>query len=252
MAGRFRNLNKIEFPITYKCTSNCMHCSVADKRTRPEHIDGKAAARAVKSLSEGYNIKTVLTFGGEPLLYPEDVFLIHSAARDAGIEDRVIITNGCFSGSSEVIAETAKNLIESGCNRILVSVDAFHQKNIPPEPVMTFTAYVMSLAPKAVSLQPAWIEGPQGNNEYDCETRAIIAKFWTAGLGADINGGNIVYPEGNAKKYLSEFFEPGKIYVNPYEEDPEDIKTVSVEPDGSLFDGNICREDIIEILKRNN
>lgn len=38
-----------------------------------------------------------MTFGGEPLLYPETVCKIHKAARETGIAKRSVITNGFFS-----------------------------------------------------------------------------------------------------------------------------------------------------------
>lgn len=69
----FKNLNRIEFVITYACTGKCKHCSEGDHTDCGEHIDGKAAARALKEIAGQYAIKSLMTFGGEPLLYPEDV-----------------------------------------------------------------------------------------------------------------------------------------------------------------------------------
>lgn len=51
----------------------------------------------VRKVASKHAIKSVMTFGGEPLLYPDDVCMIHSAARDAGIAVRQLITNGFFS-----------------------------------------------------------------------------------------------------------------------------------------------------------
>ena len=64
----FQNLNKIEFVITNACTGRCKHCSEGDHTSCGERIDPAIAADAVRMLAADYDIKTVMTFGGEPLL----------------------------------------------------------------------------------------------------------------------------------------------------------------------------------------
>ena len=39
-----------------------------------------------------------------------------------------------------------------------------------------------------------------------------------------------------------------KEYVNPYEDDPKDVKSISIEPDGKVLQGNIYQNNIIKIL----
>ena len=56
--------------------------------------------------------------------------------------------------------------------------------------------------------------------------------------------------EGNAIKYLSEYF-IGQIPENPYIEDPRDIRTLSVSPNGDLLGGNMNREDVLKIIENN-
>lgn len=117
-----KNLNRIEFVITYACTGKCKHCSEGDHEDCGEHIDGKAAARAVKDIAGQYAIQSLMTFGGEPLLYPEDVCEIHAAAKEAGVPKRQLITNGYFSKDENRITEVARMLAESGVNDILLSL----------------------------------------------------------------------------------------------------------------------------------
>ena len=127
MSGYFKNLNKIEFVITDACTGKCKHCSEGFHKPCGEHIDPAVAANAVRSLSEEYVLKTVMAFGGEPLLYPESVYAIISAAKELGIPVRQVITNGYFSKDVKKIREVAKRLYDCGVNDLLLSVDAFHQ-----------------------------------------------------------------------------------------------------------------------------
>ncbi len=51
-----------------------------------------------------------------------------------------------------------------------------------------------------------------------------------------------------SRKYLGEYFEDVAEYANPYDEDPEDLHTVSFNPDGSALGGNINRDSILDII----
>ena len=123
-----KNVNRIEFVVTMACTGRCKHCSEGEHIGCTEHIDGDMATKAIKDICANYKIESLMTFGGEPLLYPEDVCKIHRAAKEAGIPQRDMITNGYFSKDKKRIAEVAHMLAESGVNYILLSVDAFHQE----------------------------------------------------------------------------------------------------------------------------
>ncbi len=240
-----RNLGRIEFVVTLACTGRCKHCSEGDHRSGGAHIDGGAAAEAVRKICGEYQIKSLMTFGGEPLLYPEDVFKIHRAASEAGIPKRQIITNGFFSSDQKRIAEVAEKLAESGANAVLLSVDAFHQETIPIGPVKAFAEEVLSRGVN-IRTQPAWLVSKEDGNAYNLKTREILANF--SEIGIFPASGNVIFPEGNALKYLGEYFEKGE-YVNPYREDPTDVRTVSIAPDGGLFGENIYTGDILATLR---
>ncbi|MBE5950630.1 MAG: radical SAM protein [Lachnospiraceae bacterium] len=225
-----KNLNRIEFVITYACTGKCKHCSEGDHPDCGEHIDGRAAARAVKEIAGQYMITSLMTFGGEPLLYPEDVCRIHTAAKEAGIGKRQLITNGYFSKEESRIAEVARMLAESGVNDVLLSVDAFHQETIPTEPVKVFVREGMA-AGLPIRLSPAWLVDRGHENPYNQRTREVLAEFEEFGI--PVSGGNVIFPSGNARKYLSEYFEQYGEPENPYADDPDDVRCVSFNPDGS-------------------
>ncbi|MDE7278743.1 MAG: hypothetical protein K2N26_03335 [Oscillospiraceae bacterium] len=61
--------------------------------------------------------------------------------------------------------------------------------------------------------------------------------------------GNVIFPDGNALKYLKEYFDPNVTYENPYAEDHGDIWSVCVSPDGSVQVGNINVTDISRIIE---
>lgn len=241
-----KNVNRIEFVVTMACTGRCKHCSEGEHIGCTEHIDGDVAAQAIKDICTQYKIESLMTFGGEPLLYPEDVCKVHKAAKEAGISQRDMITNGYFSKDKKRIAEVARMLAESGMNYILLSVDAFHQETIPLEPVEYFAECVRAEG-IAIKLSPAWLVSEEDDNPYNVKTKELLARFTEKGF--DVASGNVIWPEGNAKIYLSEYFDETEEAVNPYEDDPKDVRAVSFNPNGDVLTGNIYKNDILEIFE---
>ena len=92
--NKYIDLNRIEFIITKACSGKCKHCSWGELPDKSESIDTDTAVSAIKQLTSRYKIESLMTFGGEPLLFADTVCKIHAAARDCGILCREIITNG--------------------------------------------------------------------------------------------------------------------------------------------------------------
>ena len=241
----FKNLNKIEFVVTYACTGRCKHCSEGDHTNCGEHIDPQIAADAVRKIAAEYDIKTVMTFGGEPLLYPDAVYAIMTAAIELNIPKRQIITNGYFSKNADKIREVAEGLAACGVNDLLLSVDAFHQETIPSDGVKQFASEAKACG-IPIRLQPAWLRSAVDDNPYNRKTREILDSF--ADMEIPVGEGNIIFPEGNALKYLAEYF-TDELPENPYVEDPRDVRCVSFEPNGNVLGGNVYKKDIMEIIK---
>lgn len=240
-----KNLNKIEFVVTYACTGRCKHCSEGDHTSCGERIDPQIAADAVRKIAAEYDIKTVMTFGGEPLLYPDAVYAIMKTAAVLNIQKRQVITNGYFSLNTDKIRRVAEGLALCGVNDLLLSVDAFHQERIPLHVVQQFAAEAKACG-VPIRLQPAWLVSATDDNPYNKETRDILDSF--ADLEIPVDEGNIVFPEGNALKYLAEYF-TGELPENPYVEDPRDVRCVSFEPNGNVLGGNVYTRDIMDIIK---
>ena len=240
-----KNLSKIEFVVTDACTGRCKHCSQGEHSFASGSIDKNIAADAVRRIAAVYDIKTVMVFGGEPLLYPESVYTVMQAAKELNIEKRQVITNGYFSKDIERIREVARMLFECGVNDLLLSVDAFHQETIPLDTVRTF-AIEAKKAGVQIRLQPAWLVSNTDDNPYNRKTREILDSF--ADIEIFENEGNVIFPEGNAQKYLHEYFK-GDIPENPYIEDPKDVRCISFLPNGDVLDSNAYERDIMEIIE---
>ena len=241
-----RNLKRIEFEVTLACTGRCRHCSQGGHDAASGHIDADIAVKAVRDICSDYRIESVMTFGGEPLLYPDIVCSIHRAAAELGVRKRQVITNGYFSKDSRRIAEVAVKLSESGVNNLLLSVDAFHQQTIPLEIVMFFAECAVK-ADIPIKLQPAWLGSADDRNPYNNRTRELLKEFEP--LNIPINGGNVIIPVGNALKYLPEYSADGTAPASPYEQDPLDVRAVSFAPNGDVLNGNIYEKSILEIFR---
>ena len=240
-----KNLNKIEFVVTYACTARCKHCSEGDHTFCGEQIDPIIAADAVRKIASEYDIKTVMTFGGEPLLCTDAVCAIMTVAKELNIHRRQVITNGYFSNNTERIHEVAQKLAACGVNDLLLSVDAFHQETIPLGVVRIFATEAKNCG-IPIRLQPAWLVSVADDNPYNRKTREILGSL--AALELPVGEGNVIFPEGNALKYLAEYFTK-ETCENPYAEDQRDVRCVSFEPNGNILDGNVYQCDIMDILR---
>jgi hypothetical protein len=239
-----QHLRKIEFAITDACTGRCRHCSQGEHPSTGISFPPALAAEVTRRVNRSYPLQTAMTFGGEPLLYPETVYAVMRAAREEGIPHRQVITNGCFTADPQHRREVAKRLKDCGVNDLLLSVDVFHQETLPLDAVKAFAEDCLEHR-LPLRLQPAWMEGPEGNNPFDAATRKLLAAF--APLGIKVGEGNRVFPEGRAKHLPQEYFSLPR--ENPYREDPEHITCLSVEPNGNLLHSNINQEDVLQILE---
>lgn len=252
------DLKRLEFVITNACSGKCKHCSCGEHPSAGGSVDADAAVAAVRRLSEKFKMESVMTFGGEPLLYADTVCKIHSAARDGGIPKRQIITNGYFSRDRQKIDEVAEALYSSGVTEVLLSVDVFHQETIPLEPVMHFADALHQLNLPSLRVQPAWLVNEADENPYNPETKRLLKLFSDKGIHA--NEGNTIFPSGNALKYLAEWFPPpGKVDLSvpcgsaPYTTRLDAVNSLCINPNGDVnlccaAIGNINRQDVFDLV----
>lgn len=258
------NLNRIEFIITYQCTGKCKHCSVGSRlhqTSNGRHVLADKAVEAIEKLSAMYDIKSVMTFGGEPLLYPDVVCAIHKKAAECDIEIRSLITNGYFTANDDKCREVAYNLAQSEVNHVLISVDAFHQETISQSSVYTFAKYVIESGIANAKLHPAWVVNNEHENQYNVKTKEILSSFLD--LGTQISSGNNIFLSGNARDHLSQYYDKPQLDLSiecgtlPYTSPLTDVSSISIAPNGdveicSFVIGNIYDEDIIDIVTRYN
>lgn len=255
--NKYLTVNRIEFAVTYLCNGRCRHCySIQDKEKFPNHIDKSLAVKIVRKIGEKYSPESIMTFGGEPLLFPEIVCAIHKEAMDVGIPSREIITNGYWP---ENAGEIAKNLAKSGVNEIIISVDAFHQEHIPLDIVRKTAEACLEAGIENVSWNPCWVVSEEDNNKYNQETKSILEEL--EDLSVRESEGNVLEPAGLAIANLKEFLPQkekipsGKCGDMPYTDPLDSVKGIYVEPDGKIavcndfYIGNAFETDIIKIIE---
>ena len=261
--SEYMDIKRIEFIITYQCGGKCRHCQMGDsinKKSSHSHVISEYAVEAVEKLSAVFDITSVMTFGGEPLYYPEVVAAIHKKAMDCGIKTREVITNGYFTNNPEKSKSVAQLLFETGVNHLPISVDAFHQEYIPVEPVYQFVQDVIDAKIPDAFLHPAWLVNEGHENPYNKKTKEILEKFSDLNIPVGKYGG--VGLNGNAAKFLSEYFEAAPL--NPADADLStpcgelaNVRCIGIEPNGNVGTcgfviGNIYEEDILDIVRRYN
>jgi hypothetical protein len=259
---KFIQLNRLEIVITWLCNSQCKHCSVVEKRdNKPAVINTELVTGIIKQLTNTCSIKSIMTFGGEPLLFPEVVCSIHEAATIGGIARREIITNAGWSGPDKRYNSIARKLAKSGVTKIAVSVDAFHQEHIPVDLVKQNVKELVSTGIE-VKWNPCWVISEKHHNPWNERTRVILHEL--SDIGIATSEGNIVQPGGNALHWLSDYLPSKSLSPEgicedvPYSGRLDKITSISVEPDGSilvcndLVIGNVIKQNILDILESYN
>ena len=257
------DIKRIEFIVTYQCGGRCKHCQMGssiNKGGTHRHVLAENAAETIEKLSTVFDITSVMTFGGEPLYYPDVVSAIHRKATDCGIETRQIITNGYFTNSAEKSGIVANTLADAGVNNLLLSVDAFHQEHIPFEPVYQFARDVVNTKIPGFFLHPAWLVNAEHQNSYNAKTKELLDRF--SELSIPVGKGNDIWLQGNTIKFLREYYDD--TVLNFSENDtpepclyPLEIKNISIIPNGDIgvcgfAIGNIYEEDVIDAITRYN
>jgi MoaA/NifB/PqqE/SkfB family radical SAM enzyme len=246
--NKYINLERLEFIITKKCSGNCKHCSVIRSNLEPKNSfeNFEKVTLAMKYLLDNFSIKSIMTYGGEPLLFSEITCRIHEIGKKYGVEKRELITNGYFSKNENTIRDGVKKIIESGINEIMLSIDAFHQEKIPIKYVEVFIKNIIALKFENIKIHPSWVVSKEVDNVYNNRTKELIK--YISKYGIKTSNGNNIIPSGLAKKNLKKYYVKEKIDLNmrcggvKFTNSPLNVKSMRMLPNGNI---NICRGLII-------
>jgi hypothetical protein len=256
----FLDVQRIEFAVTYRCNSHCKHCQVGQalRSSCPASLDAALAARIVDRVASAYDVRSVMCWGGEPLLYPDVVCAVHRTAMEHGIAHRSLLTNAGVPRSEATFREVAGRLAESGVNSVYISVDAFHQSCIPLEVVERNARVLVQVGIEELAWNPCWVVSREDDNDWNRQTRAVLNAL--AHLPVREDKGNVVQADGNALTWLAKVL-PSKVPMPagscedvPYGARLDEMDCIGIAPDGGVSIcyewtiGNAAEHDILDIL----
>jgi hypothetical protein len=253
-------VHRLEFGVTNRCNSHCQHCFVEEEQRRsvPAAIDRALAVEIVRKVAQAYRPSSLMTFGGEPLLYPDVTCAIHAAAAACGIPRRSIITNAGVPRAEGKARDLARRLAESGVTGMSISVDGFHQEHVPLEVAARNVRAYLDAGIPSLRWNPCWVVSVDDDNPWNRRTREVLAAL--AHLPVEADEGNVVQPDGQARQRLAEYMPPrtpmpvGSCEDVPYGARLDEVTCIGIEPDGGVsicWDwtiGNADQEDILSIL----
>jgi len=148
-------------------------------------------------------LDSFMIFGGESMLYPERTIKLFQRAKELGIPEIELITNGFWGKNPEKAKTLTSKLKEAGVTDILISVDAFHLPYIPLDGSHNSAIASLEAGIKRVRWNVAILESIDAPNRYDKQTKEILKIL--APLNLEIHF-NKVWPQGRAIKNLKNFF----------------------------------------------
>ncbi len=247
----FINCERLVFTITHQCTSKCSHCFIDKNTVVKSHISAEEADGVMSFMAREYNIDSVLTYGGEPLLYPEIIASIHSRAAELGIPKRQIFTNGFWSTKRERNEQIADLLRKASVNSISLSVDYFHQQNIPLQTVVSTIELLLSRDLGCIILTPCWVGSIDADNIYNRKTREILDILSRFKL--PVGKGNILSPVGEGRESHDSLFHKSWDFKERYcatmqhMNDFYRVRTLCIEPSGVIA---LCRGIVIGNIRK--
>ncbi len=115
----------------YYCSSRCRHCLYRCSPKWPkDFITGKTARLNIQVMKK-LNCFSMHIGGGEPLLNPDGVLQVLSAANDLGMHVEYVETNSSWFKNHNSACEIIRELAHNGLSTLLISISPFHNEHIP-------------------------------------------------------------------------------------------------------------------------
>ena len=233
------NLKRLEFTLTRKCNSQCIHCQADASPLRKGVMRVKDAYNYLAEATAVSDLESFMIFGGEPMLYPKRAIAIFNKASQFRIPKIDMITNGIWGKNKATAEKLAMKLKTAGLNTINISVDAFHLQFIPLKYPRNAALASLKADIENITWNVALIESINSSNKYDKKTAQILKTLQP--IEIDANTFKIV-PAGRAIQNLRQYFQPTTLY-GPCEQEPLEGNTLTnpesicIEPSGSA---DIC------------
>ncbi|MDI1465216.1 radical SAM protein [Catellatospora sp. KI3] len=151
--------------LTQRCPLSCAHCSTDSSPTAPQH-SADPLRRLVSTFTAAAHPELIFMSGGEPLLRPDLVAELATAARAAGT--RSALLSGMFFARRSMPAAIRRAV--STLDHFSASLDVFHEREVARSDALRALAAVLDLVP-AVSLHVT-----SSDEEYLAEVLAQVRR----------------------------------------------------------------------------
>ncbi|WP_028973441.1 radical SAM protein [Spirochaeta cellobiosiphila] len=222
-------------------------CSNYDSKRSTKSISVEKGKSILDRITKEYSIDSVMTFGGEPLLYPDSTIGILNYAKELGIPSRQIITNAFWTNNKSKIDEICLALEKAEVNNILISIDYFHNEKLNYNIVEYSIARLLTTKLKGIQLHPCWFESSEGDNQFDNKTRELL-NYFSQKYNIKISRGNVLFPAGRAlENFPNRFKTISNINeidckILPYTDKPDKIESICINPYGII--DSLCTDEM--------
>jgi molybdenum cofactor biosynthesis enzyme MoaA len=230
------NLERLEFTLTTKCNSQCIHCQACASPSGNKVMRVKEAQEYLIEAAAVSHLKSFMIFGGEPMLYPDQAITIFQKAKELRIPEIEMLTNGSWGKDEQKAEKLAKKLKEAGLNNVGVSVDAFHLPYVRLDYPRNAALALLEAGIEKVTWNVTLVKSINAANKYDKATRNILEKLKPVGIDAHFIK---IMPVGRTLQNLRRYFTPsplegpceGESVIGNVLKNPESI---CIEPSGEV------------------
>jgi organic radical activating enzyme len=171
------NITGLDFLVTFKCNSQCKHCCYEAGPERHGSMDADRARAWLTELDAIRPLKSITIHGGEPFLCFDTMLSILEKARDLGIPQRWVISNGFWAKDRNVADEKLTALKNSGLTAITLSIDAFHQEYVDFDAVKSAVECALKQNLDAVTVDSYFLLSEDHRNTYNARTREYLSRL---------------------------------------------------------------------------
>ena len=181
------NIKRLEFTLTEKCNSRCIHCQGEHSPEKEGAMEVKDGITYLEHTTSVTKLDSFMIFGGESMLYPERAIKLFQKAKELGIPRIELITNGFWGKDNDRAKSLATQLKEAGVNEVLISVDAFHLPYIPLDYPRNVALVSLAAGIDKVAWNVAVLENENASNKFDRQTSEILRVLAPLDLEIHIN-----------------------------------------------------------------
>lgn len=123
-------LSGITWILSYRCNLSCKHCFF-DVDGPSQVLSHELAGKALASLTQPVPLAWQHVSGGEPLLFEAELHRLLEVIQDYGSKTVGIASNGFWGATQHRARQTVEELKQRGVNGVCLSVDDYHQEQVP-------------------------------------------------------------------------------------------------------------------------